>query len=85
MSNYIIAITTTDNPYSPFDDFGKWFAYDTTHGYNSCGYLARLVKVSSAMSDDEYLAEIEKAMDEMVKYNLTGVKGVSYVKLKKSA
>ena len=29
------AITTTDNPYDPFEQFAEWFAFDEEKGYLS--------------------------------------------------
>lgn len=80
--NYTVALTTSDNPYSPFEDFDKWYAEDVARGYNSCAYLARIAKVSSEMTDLDYLLEVERAIDEIVEFNLTGREGVSFVKLK---
>lgn len=36
-------LTTADNPYCPFEQFDQWYQYDTTHGYNTCGLVARLI------------------------------------------
>ena len=44
--NRAVMLTTTDNPYNPFKNFDEWFMYDTEKGYNSCGYLARIAKLS---------------------------------------
>ena len=35
-------LSTVDNPYDPRTDWDEWFNYDTTHGYNTCGLVARL-------------------------------------------
>ena len=62
-------LTTVDNPYNPFIDFDSWFMYDVSQGYNSCGYLARIALTSDSLSDSEYNAEIERAIDEIIKYD----------------
>ena len=41
-------LTTYDNPYNPFQDFTKWFLWDTEKGYNSCAYLARVAADSDS-------------------------------------
>lgn len=67
------ALTTFDNPYNPHTDFDKWFVYDETHGYGSSGYLARIARTSSAMSDDEINEEVERAIDEIIKCDFLGI------------
>ena len=68
-----VMLTTIDNPYSPFEDFDSWYEYDTSMGYNTCGYLARIAATSPALSDSENNAEIERAIDEIVELNIYGV------------
>lgn len=67
------ALTTFDNPYNPHTDFHNWFVYDETHGYQSSSYLARIARTSNAMSDEENDAEIERAIDEIIKYDPLGI------------
>ena len=62
-------LTTYDNPFDPFEEFDKWFMFDLEHGYNTCGYLARIAETSSAMSDEEENEEIKRAIDEILKYD----------------
>ncbi len=62
-------LTTFDNPFSPFDDFTKWFLFDVEKGHNSCGYLARIANYADDMSEQEEARETERAIDEIIKYD----------------
>ncbi len=64
-----VSITTIDNPYDPFERFNLWFLYDVEQGYNTCGYLGRIARTSEALSDEENLREIERAIDEIILYD----------------
>ena len=70
---YKVALTTIDNPYDPFDDFNNWYLYDMRAGYNSCAYLDRIAKTSDALSDPENLDEIERAIDEIIRYDFMNI------------
>ena len=61
------ALTTIDNPWSFFDDFDNWLAFDLSHGYNSCGVTARIANVTDDMSSVEARAETERAIKDFVK------------------
>lgn len=65
-------LTTEDNPWNPFTNWDEWFTWDHAHGYDTCNYLARIAKVSPSMSQSEYDEEIERAMTEILYFNLTG-------------
>ena len=67
------ALTTVDNPFDPFDDFTSWFMFDIEKGYNSCDYLGRIARTSDQLSDQENNEEIERAIDEIIKYDLMNV------------
>ncbi len=67
------ALTTADNPYDPFEQFDSWLMYDTDNGYNSCGFLDRIAKTSDQMSDVENEKEIERAIDEIIKYDFMNI------------
>lgn len=66
-------LTTVDNPYSPFDQFKEWYAFDMAHGYNTCGYLARMAPTSFEMPEAEQNSTIQAAIDEIVRYNWMGI------------
>ena len=72
-------LTTIDNPFDPFEQFTSWFLFDTEKGYNSCAYLARIARTSDQLSDEENNREIERAIDEIIKYDFMNV----YKKIKK--
>lgn len=63
---YDVMLSTVDNPFDPFNDFAKWFAYDSAKGYNTCGLLARLAQTSSELSEDLGVSDIEKAIDDFI-------------------
>ena len=69
MTNSSYMLTTIDNPFDPFEQFTSWFLFDVEKGYNTCSYLARIAKTSDQFSEKENDEEIERAIDEIIKYN----------------
>ena len=66
-------LTTIDNPFDPFEDFTSWYLFDTEKGYNSCSYLGRVSYTSDELSDAENEEEIERAIDEIIKYDFMNI------------
>lgn len=66
-------LTTFDNPYDPVKEFDYWFLYDIEKGYNSCAYLSRIARTSDQFSDEENNKEIERAIDEIIKYDFMNI------------
>ena len=66
-------LTTIDNPYSPFTDFEQWFMFDVEKGYNTCGYLARIAHTSDELTEQETTEEINRAIDEIIKYDFMNI------------
>jgi hypothetical protein len=77
----ICALTTKDNPFDPFTQFNEWYNFDIDKGYNSCGYLDRIANTSDQLSDEENAREIERAIDEIIKYDFMN----NYKKVKTTA
>ena len=77
--NSNVALTTIDNPFNPFVDFDSWFMFDIDKGYNSSAYLARIAKTSDSLSDEENDEELERAIDEIIKYDFMNI----YKKIKR--
>jgi hypothetical protein len=66
-------LTTTDNPFDPFDQFDEWRAYDEQKGYYTCSYLARITKSSDELSPADEEAALEQAINEIVDLNILGI------------
>ena len=74
-------LTTIDNPFDPFEQFTNWFLFDVEKGYNTCSYLARISRISDEFSEQENNKEIERAIDEIIKYDFMGI----YRKVKRNS
>ena len=75
-----VALTTIDNPFNPFEEFDSWFLFDEEKGYHSCAYLGRIARTSDELSDEENEIEIERAIDEIIKYDFMNI----YKKVKRT-
>lgn len=67
------ALTTIDNPYDPFEQFDAWYMYDMDKGYSTCSYLDRVARTSNQLSDEENEKEMERAIDEIIKYDFQNI------------
>lgn len=68
-----VALTTVDNPFDPFEQFTSWLLFDKEKGYNTCEYLARIAHTSDQLSDEENDEEVERAIDEIIKYDFLNI------------
>ena len=69
MNNQEIMITTIDNPFDPFEQIEAWRLKDIELQHFTCERLARITRLSPEMSDFEKEKEIERAIDEIIKYD----------------
>ena len=67
------ALTTIDNPFNPFDDYKAWLSFDKEHHYDSSERLMRIAQITDEMSMVEIEKEIERAIDEIIKYDFMHV------------
>lgn len=68
-----VMVTTTDNPFDYFTQFDQWLAYDTSKGYHTLSFLARIVRSSDDLSDADQESAIDDAVNEIVEYNVLGI------------
>lgn len=66
-------LTTFDNPFDPFEQFTSWYMFDVEKGYNTCSRLARVTHLSSEFTQKETDEEVERAMNEIIKYDFMNV------------
>lgn len=76
-----VMLTTVDNPFDPFEQFTSWNSFDVEKGYNTCSYLARIAKLSEDMTQKEENEEIERAIDEIIRYDFMDI----YLKVKRKS
>lgn len=69
MKSMQYTLTTVDNPYNPFEQFDKWFIFDTDHNYNCCEKIAKIARVSDSFTERENDLEVERAVDEIVRHD----------------
>lgn len=67
------ALTTHDNPFNPFEQFVQWDLFDIEKGYNTKNKLARIARLSDEMTEDEEDLEVERAIDEIIKYDFLNI------------
>lgn len=81
-----VLLTTTDNPFDPFEQFEDWINYDIVNGYYTCQKIDRLSIVSDSLSEGENLESIDDAMNELIKFGAINKKGelVEYKKVYKN-
>lgn len=65
-------LTTVDNPYDPFDQWDQWFQWDTSHGYHTSSFLARVLISSEELSENDQDQDVEWAIDEIIAFNVNG-------------
>lgn len=67
-----VMLTTEDNPFNPFTEFEEWNSWDERNGYFTLAYLGRIARTSPYLTPKEIKEETERAIDEILSFNLTG-------------
>lgn len=50
-------LTTIDNPHNPHTDYDKWYHWDTSNGYHTTSYLARLLPFVDEEATEEEIKD----------------------------
>ena len=59
-------LTTTDNPYNPFDQFSLWELFDKEKGHNTCDLIGRLSQLSDDMTQKEEEEEYDRVAEFII-------------------
>lgn len=66
-------LTTTDNPFSPIDDYDNWSKFDHDHGYNTDELVARIVGPIDFDLPEVIVNEaFDDAIEWLMEWNPTG-------------
>lgn len=68
-----VALTTVDNPYSPFDQWTEWRAFDEASGYFTSALLARVTRSSDELSESDQELALNDAINEVLWMNDNGL------------
>lgn len=71
--SYEFFLTTSDNPFNPFENFRSWYAFDERKHYCSSGLLARIAKVPTELGEFQEKFAIVQAMHDIVRLNASGM------------
>lgn len=74
-------LTTTNNPWNPFTNFKEWYSFDLAHDYGCCEYLARVMKISDDLSENDIDQIKEAAIDSIVELGVPLADGALYKKI----
>lgn len=66
-------LTTIDNPFNPFTEWDEWFTFDSSKGYHTPSFLARIVMISDDLSEADQALSVQVAIDEIVQENVLGL------------
>ena len=79
-----VRLTTTNNPWNPFTHFDEWYAFDSAHDYGCCEYLARVLKISPDLPENDIESLTEEAIDEIVSLGVPLAEGAFYKKVRRT-
>ena len=73
LRSYNFFLTTSDNPFNPFENFRSWLAFDERKKYHSSGLLARIAKVTTELGEIQEKLSIVQGMHDIIRMNASGM------------
>lgn len=71
MAFRVTRLSTSDNPHDPFTEYDEWYKFDNVeHDYGTISYFDRICKTTREFGEELYYSDIERAIDEAVKFDL---------------
>lgn len=68
----ICALTTVDNPYDYFKQPDEWQAWENITGCRAQKMMGRFAYTSDSLSYEQNAKEVERAIDDILKYDFVG-------------
>jgi hypothetical protein len=62
----VVMLSLANNPFNPFTEFDDWYSFDHREGFDTAGFLARLVSTSPELSDEQQEQATEDAIDSIL-------------------
>lgn len=53
--------------------YKQWFMFDEEKGYHTTAYLGRIARTSDQLSDEENNREVERAIDEIIRFDFQNI------------
>lgn len=62
----VFMLSLASNPHDPFTEYDLWKNFDSREGFDTDGFLARLVSTSSALSEPDQELAVEQAIESVL-------------------
>lgn len=59
-------LSLSTNPYDPFTQYDLWKEFDRKEGFDTAGFLARVVSTSDQLSEKDQAVAVDQAIDSIL-------------------
>ena len=64
MKEFMLSLAT--NPHDPWTEYNEWLRFDRREGFDTQGFMARLVSTSDALSPADQSLAVEQAIESIL-------------------